>query len=271
MFHHVVRSVPGVLLFRDWTEARALWVRVVSASPGLHALCLMPDHLHLLHPRPVRRELGVALAAYARLANHRRGRQGPLVRPTRAPEEVVGATKTRRSIRYVHLNPCRAGLAADPVAWAFSTHLDALGLSAPAARPAARDPLSFHRWVSADPTVHVQGTDLPVPPAGLSTLRRVLAAVSVATRTPATAVLSNRSPQRRLFLSQARGLTDASVAQIAHFTGISSRTVQRAKPAATPRIAALAADSRIRALCDVELQATLARSSRWPTAQTRPR
>jgi hypothetical protein len=39
----------------------------------------------------------------------------------------------RRTVRYIHLNPCRGELVSRPLAWPWSTHRDRLGL---AVRPA---------------------------------------------------------------------------------------------------------------------------------------
>jgi len=207
MLHHVVHTRRRLLLFQTWEEGTHLWHTLVGALPGLQALCLMPDHVHLLHPQDVRRALGHAMSGYTRWRNARRGRQGPLLRASPTVEEVAGASKRRRSLRYVHLNPCRAGMVDDPVAWPLSTHLDALGLTLPAARPAVPDRHRFHGYVSGDPHVNVGGTAVPAPGLAPYPVERVLDAVSVATRTPIPAVLHRRGPARALFLHAARTLT----------------------------------------------------------------
>lgn len=231
---------------------------MLRIEPGIHALCLMPDHVHLLHEREVPLSLARAMSGHTRSINAHRGRVGALLRASPKPEAVAGREKIRRSVRYIHLNPCRARLADDPVAWAFSTHLDALGLAASPARRPSRDPHALHRYVSADPTVHVHGTRVPVPPAGVCTLDRLLAAVSVSTRTPGHLVLENRGPARALFVACARGLSGASSREIAAYAGISPRAVRATTPSAPAAIAALAADSRIDALSDTLLRRKLA-------------
>lgn len=248
MYHLVARTRPGAPMFSSWEEARSLWVRIVAACPGLHALCLMPDHLHLLHPDDMRLVVARVVSGYARWRNRRSGRSGGLFLPLPPAVEVPGVQKQRRSIRYVHLNPCRARLVSDPLAWPFSTHLEALGLVVEPARPRHPDPLGFHRYVSADPTVCVQGTDPPVAGIAPFELERVVAAVSVATRMPIPRLYQRRGSGRTLLVRAARSLTDASVAEIASTLGLSRSAVHRVEvhpDASLSRLAALAADHRI--------------------------
>ncbi len=82
MFHLVARSVEGPL-FCSWFEGVVLWEILVDAFPELIALCVMPDHLHLIlpHDDPDRR-LGRAMAAFARWRNRHRGRSGPVWQPS---------------------------------------------------------------------------------------------------------------------------------------------------------------------------------------------
>ena len=102
-------------------------------------------------------------------------------------EPLVDATKARRTVRYVHLNPCRAHLAVDPLAWPFSTHRDRLGCAARPVLPQARDPEAFHRYVSSDPSVDPTGTPLPARALATRDLDRLAEAVSSAARTPGAA------------------------------------------------------------------------------------
>jgi len=227
--HHAARSLPGTLLWRTHVEARALWVRILVQVPDPEALCLMPDHLHLLHVRDVSGPLGLAMNAYARWLNPRRGRRGAVWRPQDTPTDVIGGQKRRRSVRYVHLNPCRARLVDDPLAWPWSTHRDRVGLAWPGVVRRSPDPHGFHRYVSSDPTVHVQGTELPlalslVEPgaAGLECLR---GATSEILRLPLQAT-EVRGRARTVWLRAARCLSPASTAQIAAHCGLTARAIR---------------------------------------------
>lgn len=247
MFHHVMRALPGRLLFADPVEAHALWVRVVAATPGVTALCLMPNHVHVLHRRDLHVELGHALSGFVRWRHARRGTGGRWLAASPRPDRVEDSNqKILRQIRYIHLNPCRARLVSDPVAWPLSTHLDALGLAHRPAIPRVSDPHAFHAYVSGDPSVRVGGSDLPVAPGAPLSLGQVLVGISAATRMPAEQLLSARSAERSLVIAVARGWTSATNGEIASTFGISRSTVQRTPACRDARLAALCADDRVR-------------------------
>ena len=254
-YHLTCRSRRGTLAFRTHVEARALWDRVIEAVPDPVALCLMPDHVHLLHARDVHARLGRALSAFARWRNHQRGVKGAVWERQSAPEPVLGEKKLRRSERYIHLNPCRAWLVKDPLAWAWSTHRDRVGLAVPCVRPPVPDTHAFHAYISADPTVHVQGTQLPVAQ-DLLPLEPVIAAVSEVTRSPWSA-LFRRGPQRQLLLSSLLSLTAARPAEIALECRVSRKTVYRASTAWGPAlriVARVAGDPRFPGLVEGDLR-----------------
>ncbi|MBW1879754.1 MAG: hypothetical protein JRJ84_15435, partial [Deltaproteobacteria bacterium] len=229
MNHFVARAVPGSLLFREQVEARALWSRVAGAVPGLVALVLMPNHFHLQHSRDVRRALAVAMRGFARWRNARRGEHGRVWSQMPEPAPLVDAQKRRRTERYIHLNPCRAGIVDDPLAWAWSTHRDAVGLALDPVRPRVRDPRAYHHWVSGDPHVRVEGTELPIASGAMLAGRKGLAtlapAVSEVARTPVD-LLCRRGAARSLLLRSGRSLCQASTAEIAEYCGVGPRAVQ---------------------------------------------
>ncbi len=120
---------------------------------------------------------------------------GPGFEPIPAAELLADEQKIRRSLRYLHLNPCRDGLADDPLAWAFSTHRDACGLMVQPVVPPRRDPAGFHAYVSADPHVSITGTPLPGGQLARMPVLDVLAAVSAVTRTTLSG-MKQRGPAR---------------------------------------------------------------------------
>jgi hypothetical protein len=246
MYHFVAHSVLDRWLFHDWAEAAALWARL-AALPEPRALVVMPDHVHAVLRVPAVGAFVTALQEYARWRGRHRGEGGgPAWLPVEAPEILAGSKHFQRSVRYVHLNPCRDGLAADPLAWPFSTHRDAVGLALPGVVAVERDPPAFHARVSGDPSVRVEGTTLPFGRAGLcgASAEQVMGAVSALTRTP-TPALCARGPARDLLIHALRDLALASATGIAREVGVSRGTVQR-----TPEVAGVWVRTVERVLCD---------------------
>lgn len=162
MYHYVARARKGTLLFRTWEEGLRLFTMLRVVFRELIALCVMPDHIHLLLPHGEgRRRLGAVMSGYARYRNARR-KQGGMVVWEEAPDpEHVEPEKEQRNIRYVHLNPCRKELVDDPLAWPLSTHRDYVGLSTEPGALLHSNPERFHAYVSGDPSVDPAGTLLP--------------------------------------------------------------------------------------------------------------
>lgn len=226
MYHHAARTRDRRLAFSTWEEGVRLFHTVAEAAPGLRALCVMPDHIHVLCPGDVRSRLGTALGGYARRRNRRHGTRGALWQRLSDPVHVTDETKRRLTHRYIHLNPCRARLVSDPLAWPLSTHLDAVGLVQSSVVRRATDPVRFHRWVSGDPHVAVSGTDLPFGNEAEPAHGEVLDAVSVVTRTPLVQI-RRHARARRLAIRSLRVLTSASRVEIAKLTFTSRNTVGR--------------------------------------------
>ncbi len=114
-----------------------------------HAFCWMSNHLHLalqvadapLGPI-VRRIAGV----YARRIQQRRPTTGHLFERRYRSVLVDADTHLLRLVRYIHLNPLRAGLVAEPADYPWSGHRAYLGL---ASVP----------WLTIDFTLRLLGTN----------------------------------------------------------------------------------------------------------------
>ncbi|MEZ4321339.1 MAG: hypothetical protein R3F61_27935 [Myxococcota bacterium] len=256
MFHQVARTRRRALLFGTWSEARVLWVKIAERVPGISALCLMPDHVHLLTVGDSRRELGHALSAYVRWHNARNGLSGRLLAPSPDAVRIDDPLKIRRTERYIHLNPCRAGLCGDPLEWPFSTYRDAVGLTADPVRRPDPDPARTHAYTSADPSVRVQGTLLPAAMASPPTADAVFDAVGALSRRVAID-LKVRGPARTLFVRAARVLTAASCSEVAALAAVTPRAVERVEiqhDLYTRRVERVVGDSRFAALWPGELR-----------------
>lgn len=234
MFHLAAHGHAWEPLYADATEASRLWEQVRNGLDGLVACCVMPDHLHVIHPTDARESLRRVMRAYARFRNHHRGTDGPVWAPAADPQPIA-AGKLAIQVRYVHLNPCRARLVTDPLAWPLSTHRDAVGLTFGPARKVERSPWEFHAYVSGDPSVHPAGTGLPVEGSGTLSPGRVAEVVAGLARVP-VAALHGRSLERAVWLGAVRELCGLGTAVLARQADVGERTVQRAPPADDPRV-----------------------------------
>lgn len=233
MLHFSLHARRDLWLFYDWEEARALWDRF-AAVPGLHHLCLMPDHVHLFVSEADPARLRAAMSGFTRWLAHRRGEPGlELWAGVGEPRRVPNREHLERTRRYVLLNPCRGGLVADPLAWPFSTHRDAVGLAWPRARPPVADAAAFHAAVSSDRTVAPAGTDLPARNLADPSYEDVVQAVSAVTRVPLRSLGVDRRT-RPLLARCLRCLTDLSARAIARRLGCAPSTVARVEPRRDP-------------------------------------
>ena len=233
MYPLVARAHDRSMLLHTAAEASALWFLLTRRVGRPVALCLMPDHLHLQHAQDVSGALGSALRAYALWRNALRGQSGPVFKRKPPAHPLATPDKVRRSVRYIHLNPVRAGLVSDPLAWPWSTHRDAVGICLRSVRDVDRDPDRFHRYVSSNPMVALNGTSLPHEPGRVARVDEVLAAVSELTRRP-MAHLGRRNAERTLAVAASRALCDATAAEIADAVCMHHRTVRRVAPLPPP-------------------------------------
>lgn len=267
MFHHVAKAPPGTLLFRRDPEGMALWIRVVRAFPELVAVCVMPDHVHLVIPHDdPSGKMGQMMSAYARWRNAARGQRGPVWGGHPPPERLPDDLHLRRTVRYVHLNPCRARLVDDPLAWRFSSHSDRVGFALPGPIAVEAMPGRFHGWVSGDPSVAPEGTPLPTTQFGKFTWDDVVAAVCGVCRADAGAAtaygrvrdLAIRTAWAhhvadRVTLARLAGVTRARVHQLV--SDLPGRGAVFADPALSACVRAVG-DPRFSALIGTDLRAT---------------
>jgi len=235
MNHLVCRSVPGRLLFTTSEEGRKLYQYLVMGVPAVVSACVMPDHVHLQTAVDGRRPFGRSLAAYAQWRNAARGERGAVFGRSPAPAPLATADKVRRTARYIHLNPCRAGLVADPLAWPLSSYREAVGLAVSPFRQADVDPAATHAYVSGDPSVRERGTLLPARQLAIPSVHEVFEAVAALTRCTA-ADLCRRGPGRSLFVRAARTLTPASAGAIAAMVDLTPRAVRSVAPRLVPAV-----------------------------------
>ena len=102
-------------LMKTWCERHTV---------GIRAYCLMPNHVHLIAvPETVdglARAIGEAHRRYTVRINRREGWRGYLWQG-RFSSFVMDENYFLTAMRYVELNPVRAGLAASPADWPWSS------------------------------------------------------------------------------------------------------------------------------------------------------
>jgi REP element-mobilizing transposase RayT len=143
VLHHVmVRGIERRTIFRDDRD-RADFVRRLAALAAAGALrvyawALLPNHVHLLvrtDRRPLARSMRSLLTGYAGAFNRRHHRAGHLFQNRYKSIVVEEEPYCLELVRYLHLNPLRAGLVRDLRAlerYPWSGHAVLLG-RAPAA------------------------------------------------------------------------------------------------------------------------------------------
>jgi REP element-mobilizing transposase RayT len=126
-FHVTARGVDGCPIFGDDDDRRRFLELVAEVVERwrwrCHALCLMPNHYHLV-VESLRRDLSSGLhrlnGVYAQGFNHRHARTGHLfgdrfhARTIESEEYLVAACL------YVVANPVRAGLCAEAEDWPWA-------------------------------------------------------------------------------------------------------------------------------------------------------
>lgn len=244
MYVHLVASaIFGVAPFHCPADADWFWRRLRDAFPDALAASLMWNHIHLVSPESpgacVR--MGNLLGGFARYV----GRPG-MFHAVPPPKPLPDLKHLRRTVRYLHLNPCREGLVCDPISWPWSTHRGVLGAEFEPWVTSARlqrelrwrgsdFPRQFHKHVSGDPSANVQSTSFPQPAPprthAIAPLDMIRAAAEAATP------WASRSFTRKLAQQLAREQGWAESLHVAKALEVSRRTLHRWTP--EPKSAAL--------------------------------
>ena len=104
---------------------------LIERSLDVLAYCLMPNHYHLLvqcRTGEVSGAMQRLSMAYTKAMNRRYKRVGSLFQGQFGAIAVDSDEYLYRLTRYIHLNPVKAGLVADPRDWEFSSYLEYAGL-----------------------------------------------------------------------------------------------------------------------------------------------
>ena len=245
---HLTARLLGVEALNS-EQASYVWDALRRGFPDALAAVLLPDHLHTIPDLDAlavaRQRLAAVLSGVTR--HWRWGRQGSHEWRL-APARTLASNRDHlaRDIRYLALNPCRAGLVGDPLEWLWSTHRDVVGavadpwvsasrLAAALARPVAGFVRTHHAYVSGDPAVRVNGTRVPRPatPASMTAfgLEHLCAATLAATRARAEG-LRRRTLTRHLLVLMAYRYRFGRPRVLAQLCQTSTQTIRALRDAA---------------------------------------
>lgn len=273
-FHITLDAQRGMPCLFDAPLGDVLWRHLERSFPDATSAVLMGDHTHLTDAFD---DEAAARRAVGGLVSGLRRSRGPWSELRWQPPDLQRITTPKihaRAVRYDHLNPCRAGLVDDPLAWPYSTHRDVVGAVASPWVDADRLASAlghradgfgewFHRYVSRDLSTNQHGSRSPIVTAtSLDALpiARLIAAVLAATRSRVEA-LRRRTPARELFLALARRHGWADGTLLRWICGVSKSTIHRHRYADDPpglRAAELClSDPRLTAYLMPEVEAFL--------------
>ncbi len=135
VYHVMLRGNGGQgIFFLD--EDRYRWYRLMEEGVEryghrIHGFCLMTNHVHLavqVGETPLSKIIQNLSFRYTRWVNHRQSRMGHLFQGRYKAVLVDGDAYLLELVRYIHLNPVRAGLVENPDEYPWSGHRAYLGL-----------------------------------------------------------------------------------------------------------------------------------------------
>jgi REP element-mobilizing transposase RayT len=137
--HITARTIRRLPLFLDEPDALALLALLDHVTRELVeweilAYCLMPNHFHLVLDAEVDQlSLGMQRVngVYAQRFNRVHGFRGHLFQGRFGSKPIRDDAYLPTAVRYVVLNPVRAGLCARPEQWRWSSYRASIGLADP--------------------------------------------------------------------------------------------------------------------------------------------
>jgi putative transposase len=134
LYHVILRGNGRQAIFFD-DDDRIRWMRFLQTGleryqDEVHAYCWMTNHVHMAirsASRPLSELMRFTAAQYARQTNRKMGRSGHLFERRYRAILVDADNYLLALIRYIHLNPVRAGLARGPRDYPWSSHRAYLG------------------------------------------------------------------------------------------------------------------------------------------------
>ncbi len=129
LYHVLARGNNRQRIFRQPADYRFYLARMATllarTETRCYAYCLMPNHLHLLlepGTRPLSRIMQPLQLSYSLYFNRRHRHIGHVFQGRYTAILCERDAYLLELVRYLHLNPVRAGLAKSPEAWGWSSH-----------------------------------------------------------------------------------------------------------------------------------------------------
>lgn len=138
ILHVGARGNRKQLIFLDSSD-RELFLELLARTVArfgwlLHCYCLMGNHFHLAVETPVfnlSEGMQLLMGRYAQLFNERRGHSGHLFEGRFWSEAIRTDAHLLETLRYIVMNPVRAGLVGHPGEWHWSSYAATAGLEPP--------------------------------------------------------------------------------------------------------------------------------------------
>ncbi len=131
----MLRGNGGQDIFFDDDDRHHLYLLMQEGTEKfghrIHAFCCMTNHLHLaiqVADTPLSRIMQNLAFRYTRWINNNQSRTGHLFQGRYKAVLVDADSYMLELVRYIHLNPVRAGLVPDPSEYPWSSHRAYLGL-----------------------------------------------------------------------------------------------------------------------------------------------
>jgi REP-associated tyrosine transposase len=134
VYHVLLRGNAGQQIFFETADylrfLRFMGEGIEKYICRVHAFCLMPNHIHMaiqVGDTPLSRIMQNLCFRYTQWMNRRRDRVGHLFQGRYKAVLVDANSYLLELVRYIHLNPVRAGMVKSPEAYLWSSHLSYLG------------------------------------------------------------------------------------------------------------------------------------------------
>jgi putative transposase len=217
--HHVIaRGNAGSEIFLTHRDASVFLATLAAAVTSKRwqclAYCLMPTHYHVLVETPdpnLSEGMHFLNTAYAAGFNAAHGHVGHVFQKRFHSELVTRDEHLLEALRYIVLNPVRAGLVGRPEAWDWSSYGATAGIS------------HSHSWLAEE---RVLALFAPDPPAARDEYREFVLSgiVDRPTRPGLDQLRIKRSASQIVAARDSHGYTQA---EIAEHLGVSQSTVSR--------------------------------------------